>query len=245
MLLHEKMRLQRKINKLTLKQLHMGNIQERMQKKVDRREKYYAKLEKQLERQANAYKNSANMYFSNMFGLGTNSVNLGNYGGFSQAAMQILQQWNGTNPYASDQASASYNKTLVEAIINGTLEQDGTNKAYRIGNSGSYDYTEQDVAAANRIIQLANSAVTQQQTYASQMKSNYENQVSIWLEAQQEQLEAQKEWEMDLLAEEQEDMEAEKTSIETQLSLAEERKKAIEEKLGQSIQDAAPKFGLA
>ena len=76
------------------------------------------------------------------------------------------------------------------------------------------------------------------------MKSNYENQVSIWLEAQQEELEARKEWEMDLLEEEQSDMEAEKTSVEAQFELARQRKEAIEQELGNSIKDAAPKFGL-
>ena len=83
------------------------------------------------------------------------------------------------------------------------------------------------------------------QQYTTQMKTNYENNVSIWLEAQQEQLEAQKEWEMDMLAEEQADLEAEKTSVETQLELIKQEKQNIEQMLGQAIQDSAPKFGLA
>ena len=84
MLLCQKMRLQRKQNQLTLKQMRYSSLVERGQKKVDKREKYYAKLEKQLERQANYYKNNANMFFSQMSGLGTNSVNLANpYGGIN------------------------------------------------------------------------------------------------------------------------------------------------------------------
>ena len=76
------------------------------------------------------------------------------------------------------------------------------------------------------------------------MKQCYEQNVSIWEEAAKEQLDAQREWEMDLLAEEQADMEAEKDSIDAQLQLAQERKKNIESMLQQSIQDSAPKFGL-
>jgi hypothetical protein len=49
---------------------------------------------------------------------------------------------------------------------------------------------------------------------------------------------------MDLLAEEQSDMEAEKTSIETQIQLAKDRKDAIQSALDSEIKDAAPKFGL-
>ena len=65
MLLHEKMRLQRKQTKLTLKQLRNGNMLSRMESKIKRREKYYSKLEKQLETQANAMKNSMKITLSN------------------------------------------------------------------------------------------------------------------------------------------------------------------------------------
>ena len=250
LLLHQKMRLQRKQNQLTLKQMRYSSLVDRMQKKVDKREKYYAKLEKQLERQANAYKNSANMYFSNMMGLGTNSVNLGNYMGGSAAALQVLKQWNGTNPYATDKNNASFDSDLCQAIMMGQLAPiyDKDNKLLGYDTdpkATSPKYKQEQYQAAQQIINLANSSVSQMQTYASQMKSNYENNVSIWLEAQQEQLEAQKEWEMDLLAEEQADMEAEKTSVETQLELVKNEKQNIENMLGQAIQDAAPKFGLA
>ena len=78
MLLHEKMKLQRKYNRLTLKQLRNGNLLSRMENKIKKREKYYSKLEKQLETQANAMKNSMKMQISNMMGLGQNSVNLMN-----------------------------------------------------------------------------------------------------------------------------------------------------------------------
>ena len=243
MLLHEKMRLQRKINKLTLKQLHLGNVQDRMQKKIDRREKYYSKLEKQLERQANAYKNSANMYFSNMMGLGTNSVNLGNYMGSSAAALQMIDQWGGVNPLDSSQSLSAEDQEKLKLYMCGAFQYDSTNQTYK---AGKYTLTKDEYTNGQlqKWASIANSQVTQMQTYASQMKSNYENQVSIWLEAQQEELEAQKEWEMDLLEEEQSDMEADKTSVEAQLELAKQRKEAIEQELGNSIKDAAPKFGL-
>ena len=250
LLLHQKMRLQRKQNQLTLKQLRFSSLVERMQKKVDKREKYYAKLEKQLERQANAYKNSANMYFSNRFGLGTNSINMQNFMGMSEAAYQVYTSWNGKNPLDNGKTDIP-NKTFVDAVMRGLYTQEG-DVFYTLGSDGKADktcnggkgYSAADYKIAQQIMSCANSQVTNVQTYASQMKSNYENNVSIWLEAQQEQLEAQKEWEMDLLAEEQADMEAEKNSVEAQLELVKQEKQNIEQALGQAIQDSAPKFGL-
>ena len=49
---------------------------------------------------------------------------------------------------------------------------------------------------------------------------------------------------MDLLAEEQADLEAEKTSIEMQLKRVQEEKQNIEQALDASIKDSAPKFGV-
>ena len=242
LLLHQKMRLQRKQNQLTLKQLRFSSLVERMQKKVDKREKYYAKLEKQLERQANAYKNSANMYFSNMAGLGTNSVNMMNYNGTSAAAMQILQQFGGTNPYDG----TKFNSDIAMAVMQGSgnIKTKVENGKYIYTDANGNDITS-DVEQANKIISIANGLVSQQQQQANLCKQNYEQNVSIWLEAQQEQLEAQKEWEMDMLSEEQADLEAEKNSVEAQLELIKNEKQSIEQALGQAIQDAAPKFGLA
>ena len=245
LLLHQKMRLQRKQNQLTLKQLRYTSLVERMQKKVDKREKYYAKLEKQLERQANCYKNSANMFFSQQMGLGCNGVNLNNMYGSSMAAIQMLGQWGDKDPMGNPVKAEDIQ--IAQAMMAGQyqLSKDGKSYIFNInGSEQTYDKDAIEKGNYQKIMQMAQSQVTQAQTYATQCKSNYENNVSIWLEAQQEQLEAQKEWEMDMLAEEQADLEAEKTSVETQLELIKQEKQNIEGMLGQAIQDAAPKFGL-
>jgi len=243
LLLHQKMRLQRKQNQLTLKQLRFSSLVERMQKKVDKREKYYAKLEKQLERQANAYKNSANMFFSNAMGLGTNGVNLNNMYGTSMAAIQMLNQWGDKDPMGNKISTDDKNKAM--AFMTGQYELKDGKYYFTAENLKGQEIEKDGMTKYQQIAQMAQSQVSNMQTYASQCKSNYENNVSIWLEAQQEQLEAQKEWEMDLLAEEQADMEAEKTSVEAQLEIVKQEKQNIEQALGQAIQDSAPKFGLA
>ena len=256
LLLHQKMKLQRKENMLTLKQLRFSSQVDRMQKKVDKRQKYYDKLKKQLERQANCYKNSMNMYISNQFGLGANSINLANPYASNGAAMGLLQNM------TSDQigeilGKASNgackldltNETILNLIKSGvTKDKDGNILNSWTGDKVDLPAGVDPIAinqAATTLQQMANMQVTNMQTQAQQYKAAYENNVSIWLEAQQEELEAQEEWEMDLLAEEQADMEAEKNSVEVQLQRVQEEKKSIEQALGQAIQDSAPKFGLA
>ena len=261
LLLHQKMRLQRKQNQLTLKQLRFSSLVERMQKKVDKREKYYAKLEKQLERQANYYKNNANIFFSQMSGLGSNSVNLSNPYAPNGAVMSMLQNMTPAqvNEYLKQCSGGQLKESLSDAacniVKNGGIREirgeDGKTKYVEAwtGNEVNKDSLGADPTviyqATNALQQMAQMQVSNMQTQMSQMKSNYENNVSIWLEAQQEQLDAQKEWEMDLLAEEQADLEAEKTSVEAQLEIVKQEKQNIEQALGQAIQDSAPKFGLA
>ncbi len=262
LLLHQKMRLQRKQNQLTLKQLRFSSLVERMQKKVDKREKYYAKLEKQLERQANYYKNSANMFFSNAMGLGTNSVNLNNPYGSNGATMMALQnmtpdQMQAILKQTGIDINLSGNSKIVDILKNGGITKatyDDPKGEFKTGDIITLMGKKADIGdispeavynASSKLQQYAQMQVSNMQTQMSQMKSNYENNVSIWLEAQQEQLDAQKEWEMDMLAEEQADLEAEKTSVEAQLEIVKQEKQNIEQALGQAIQDSAPKFGLA
>jgi len=262
LLLHQKMRLQRKQNQLTLKQMRFSSLVDRMQKKVDKREKYYAKLEKQLERQANYYKNSANMFFSQQMGLGTNSVNLANPYGSNGAVMGILQGMTGKQmqDYIKQGSGGQisdfngFTDKIWEMVKTGGIQQvrDENGKDIYVNPYTGDKFTKESLGvdpvvinkAASIMQQMAQMQVSNMQTQMGQMKSNYENNVSIWLEAQMEQLEAQKEWEMDLLAEEQADLEADKTSVETQLELVKQEKQNIEQALGQAIQDAAPKFGL-
>jgi len=245
MLLHEKMELQRKINRLTLKQLHFGNISERMQKKVDKREKYYSKLEKQIERQANAYVNMAN---NSVFSNGMNNFNpnsifaTGGAISYSPMSQQAIQQAAGQagveakyvalymqNSMAFKSATDSEGKTIKDKYVVDGLKE------------------ELDADKMQKIIQASQAArymESAQNQYLYAAKNQYQQQVEEWRQAMMDQLDMQREWEMDLLAEEQADMEAEKDSIDAQLQLAQERKKNIESMLSQSIQDAAPKFGL-
>ncbi len=245
MLLHEKMRLQRKQNKLTLKQLHNGTLLSRMESKVKKREKYYSKLEKQLERQAQAYKNYATNNANSIFTCGFDPSGIyagaGAYGtnGVLTQAMQAAIQQTGCDESALAlymQNSVAFSKTKDSTDDDPKYTADGYTGTPLDKNGYS------KVIQAARFVQQYQSQITQQ---VNNFKTQYAQQVDDWLEAMKEQLDGQKEWEMDLLAEEQADYEADKESIAAELELVKQRKESIEQELGSSIKDAAPKFGLA
>ena len=74
LLLHEKMRLKRQVNKLTLKQLRYGNRLDRMTKNISRVQKMYSSKMTQLEKQAQMMQSQASVFFRNQMGLGTCQV---------------------------------------------------------------------------------------------------------------------------------------------------------------------------
>ena len=265
LLLHQQMKLQREENRLSLESIRFTNKVNRMEKKVQKRQKYFDKLKKQLDRQATYYKNNANMFFSNAMGLGVNSVNPANPYGTNGATMQILAGLNadsinqicglkeGDKGYISD-------PNIVKAIQSGcaqvAVKEIKFNDDKTIPEGALYNTITGEVYSQNadaqslggvyqKVQQFAQMQVSNMQTQMSQMKTNYENNVSIWLEAQQEQLEAQEEWEMDLLAEEQADMEAEQQMVENRLKRIQAQKDSLKQSLDKAIQDSAPKFGLA
>ena len=69
MLLHEKMRLQRKVNKLTLQELRLSSRKERITKNISRVQKMYSSKMSQLEKQAQIMQSQATVFFQNQMGL--------------------------------------------------------------------------------------------------------------------------------------------------------------------------------
>ena len=76
------------------------------------------------------------------------------------------------------------------------------------------------------------------------MSSTYQQNISVWVDAQKAQLEAEQDAALAPLEAEQTDMELDKESIETQLAYARERLQGIEQACSEGIKDSAPKFGL-
>lgn len=258
LLLHEKMRLKRQVNKLTLKQLRYGSRLDRMTKNIERVQKMYSKKQSYLQKQAQMMQSQASVFFQNMMGVGAQNQMFNPtsymYGspGMTTAAAQIMSMWTGGDKWKDKdgkehELSSDKAQALWKAYVGGQLvpEKDADGKVV----SGSYTLNGEKIApeeyaALQNAMQTANTQVQQRQMMAQQMGSQYQSNISIWLQAQEAQLEAEQDAALAPLEMEQTDMELEKDSIETQLEYARERLKNIEQACKEEIQDSAPKFGL-
>lgn len=207
LLLHEKMRLKRQVNKLTLKQLRYGNRLDRMTKNISRVQKMYSSKMTQLEKQAQMMQSQASVFFRNQMGLGMDN--------------QAFNPWNmsggGITSFVLNQMGGM--------LASGQIPKDKDNK-----------FPAMDQAKFQEMLQ--------ENMMCQQMSQNYQNNVSIWLEAAKEQLEAEQDAALAPLEMEQTDMELEKESVETQLAYAKERLQSIEQACSEETKNAAPKFGL-
>ena len=121
-------------------------------------------------------------------------------------------------------------------------DADGNPQEGKYGSNGQF--TQDEVTAFKMAMQAAQQNQSQANMMCQQMSQNYQNNVSIWLEAAKEQLEAEQDAALAPLEAEQTDMELDKESVETQLAYAKERLQSIEQACSEETKNAAPKFGL-
>lgn len=217
LLLHEKMRLKRQVNKLTLKQLRYGNRLDRMTKNISRVQKMYSSKMTQLEKQAQMMQSQASVFFRNQMGLGMDN--------------QAFNPWN-----------MSGGEDYYTSGLGQYKDADGNPQEGKYGSNGQF--TQDEVTAFKMAMQAAQQNQSQANMMCQQMSQNYQNNVSIWLEAAKEQLEAEQDAALAPLEAEQTDMELDKESVETQLAYAKERLQSIEQACSEETKNAAPKFGL-
>lgn len=225
LLLHEKMRLKRQVNKLTLKQLRYGNRLDRMTKNISRVQKMYSSKMTQLEKQAQMMQSQASVFFRNQMGLGMDN--------------QAFNPWNmsggGITSFVLNQMGGM--------LASGQIPKDKDNK-FPAMDQAKFQEMLQEVTAFKMAMQAAQQNQSQANMMCQQMSQNYQNNVSIWLEAAKEQLEAEQDAALAPLEAEQTDMELDKESVETQLAYAKERLQSIEQACSEETKNAAPKFGL-
>lgn len=259
LLLHEKMRLKRQVNKLTLKQLRYGNRLDRMTKNISRVQKMYSSKMTQLEKQAQMMQSQASVFFRNQMGLGmeNQAFNPWNMSGGGITSF-VLNQMGGmlnsgqikVNPTADNKDGTAvkiepdiFQQMLQDYYTTGLKENlDADGKG--LGTYGNNKYDKNPKAAFMMAMQAAQQNQSQANMMCQQMSQNYQNNVSIWLEAAKEQLEAEQDAALAPLEMEQTDMELEKESVETQLAYAKERLQSIEQACNEETKNAAPKFGL-
>ena len=262
MLLHEKMRLQSKINKLTLRELKMSSGKERITKNISRVKKMYSSKMSRLEKQASILQKQFTVGIQNSMGLGTQNQMFNPYGGggiTSFVANQLGNMLsNGGQPIkdAKDNVIADFNKDgriqqMMQDYYSGgfkpVYDKEGDTSASNIkeyeGLSGN-KYTKDEYACFQRALNAAQQQQSQAQMMCQQMSSNYEANISVWLEAQKAQLELEQDEALAPLEEKETEMDLEKESCEAQLADARARLESIKQACSEGIKDSAPTFGL-
>lgn len=255
MLLHEKMRLQRKVNKLTLRELKLSSRKERITKHISRVQKMYSSKMSMLEKQAQMAQSQFSVWAQQAAGLGTQNLNPWNFGGAGGTSMFIMQNlaaWaaqgtkdqNDNTIVSSDRAAA-----MLQAYQQGGFQQnvDENNKPVKGAewkdiNGGTY--SAQEYQAFQGAYNTAQQAQGMRQMQVQQMTAQYQSNTSIWLEAAKAQLEAEQDAALAPLEEEETDMDLEKESCEAQLADAKARLESIKQACSEGIKDSAPTFGL-
>ena len=262
MLLHEKMRLQRKVNKLTLRELKMSSRKERITKNISRVQKMYSSKMTQLEKQASILQKQFTVGIQNQMGLGTQNQMFNPYGGGGITSFVANQLGNflsnGGQPIkdAKGNVIADFNKDgriqqMMQDYYSGgfkpVYDKEGDTSVSNItgyqGLSGN-NYTKDEYACFQRALNAAQQQQSQAQMMCQQMSSNYEANISVWLEAQKAQLEAEQDMALAPLEAEETDMDLEKESCEAQLADAKARLESIKQACSEGIKDSAPTFGL-
>lgn len=262
MLLHEKMRLQSKINKLTLRELKMSSGKERITKNISRVQKMYSSKMSQLEKQASILQKQFTVGIQNSMGLGTQNQMFNPYGGGGITSFVANQLGNflsnGGQPITDAKGNeiANFNKDgriqqIMQDYYSGgfkpVYDKEGDTSASNIkeyeGLSGN-KYTKDEYACFQRALNAAQQQQSQAQMMCQQMSSNYESNISVWLEAQKAQLELEQDEALAPLEEKETEMDLEKESCEAQLADARARLESIKQACSEGIKDSAPSFGL-
>lgn len=238
LLLHEKLRLQRKINKLTLRQLRASSSKERITKNISRVQKMYASRQTQLQSQAKMMQSQATVAFQNMFGLGVNSFNPMNFTGMNAFVMNVM----GGMLMGEGNPTGALSQEQFQDMMTQYQTTGGTFK----DQDGKYvnGYTEDQVKAFMYAMRQGQAMQQQAQMMSQQMSQQYQNNVSIWLQAQEAALEEEQDAALAPLEAQETEMDLERESCETQLADARARLESIKQACSEGIKDSAPTFGL-
>lgn len=262
----QKMRLIREKNQLVLEQTQASSKLKRVEKSIERVQKRYTSLFAQLDSQAKMMQSQAKVGIQNMFGLGSNSVDVfSSYSGLSsfvlnnamglcangaslgkdlpkhsmdsakfQELYQIYMQNGGTFPTETE--TGSDGNTTTKQSLN-----DYFNKNLPVYQN---NVTPQDVQLFNMALQAAKDNQQKAQFCAQQMSSQYDGNVSIWLEAQKAELEAQQDAALEPLNYEQTMWELEKEQKDMRLKRIEEEINSYKSLCDNEIKNTTPTFGL-
>ncbi len=237
LLLHQKMSLKRKVNKLTLAQTSIGTRKDRITKRIENVQKCYARKQSKLEAQAKRMTSMTNSIMNNYSMAASQQLQMMPIEYFMKQSHgkvyeEYMQYQENLNKYANGEGGTESQLYKDEyAKYQKFLQGDDYKTAYQQAQSAQMQ--------ANQAMAMNKQMVQQ---YTSTMTTNFNDQVSIWLEAQTQALEDEEQMALAPLNEEDTLIDIEQVSNEAQLSYAQSRLENIESALQSQTQEA-PKFG--
>lgn len=253
--MYQKMRLIREKNQVTLDLTKYSSKLDRVTKNIERVQKRYTSLFAQLDQQAKRMESDAKMALQNMVGLGTNCVNPNNLMGMNGFVYNIVGGMMTAGGYKYNDASgvqqslpgmdqARVQAMMDEYMANGKFlpKLDADNKP--IQNEYQNGWTPEEVAAFTYAMRAAQTQQQQAQMFVQQGSATVGNNVSIWLDAQKAQLEAQQDAELEPLNYQETMWELEKTQADNKLKRINANLETYEQLVSQESEKSAPTFGL-
>lgn len=257
--MYQKMRLIREKNQLVLDQTKVSSKLTRVQKNIERVQKRYTSLFANLDSQAKMMQSQAKVGIQGLFGLGTNSVNPYDYSGINGFVYGVMgkmfaNDWTGrTDAQGNALPDVPLGQDLLQRMMNEYMsnggkfipELDADNKQVYENNQPKYkNFTADQIACFTQAMQNGKMAQQQAQFNAQQMTTQYESNVSIWLDAQKAALEAEQDAMLEPLNYEETMLELEKEQKDTRLQRINEEIETYKQLVSQEVKNTTPTFGL-
>ena len=266
--MYQKFRLIRERNQLELQQIGYSTKLARIEKNITKKEKYYTGLFEKLRQQATNFKNQAKIGMQGMFGLGQGSVNPLNYTGTNGFVLQRMAQYvtSGQMPKYENNKPVDgqyWEPTSDPNSILGLYMQYGINIPQAVDSDGKGITDTITVGDKEKTVPVylgelsfeekqyydmayrqAQNDYQQAQMMMNLATTNYETNVSIWLEAQEAQLQAEQDSVIGALQYEQAIMEIDNTYCEQRLKRIEQEIQSYDKLIDDRTEKNVPKFGL-
>ena len=221
----QKMKLVREKNMLTLEQTQYSSKLSRIQKNIENKQKFYTSWLTRLDQQAKQMVNTATMMCQNQFA----SIFGGANGMWGSNTYGMLGGYTSPQQILSAMGDNASNVTIED--INKFLS----------GGLATNDPKYQPIAQAQAMVQQA---MQMQRQYQQNMLAGYQNDVSIWVEMQKEQVEAEQDEVLGELSYQETMLELEKEQRDMRLQRITAELETYTQLVSQEAKNSAPTFGL-
>jgi len=265
--MYQKMRLIREKNQATLDLTRFSSKYDRVSKNIERVQKMYTSKIAALDSQAKIMQSSAKSIFQQAAGLtmDSNYLNPTGYGQLNGFIMNRMQEivnsglpfgfnsngnigqvgTDGINDAYTFQTQGGYAK-LYEIYTRGLLNSgkavEGNENVVNIEGYG--EIFKQDITAFNALYSMVQGEYSQRTMAVNQMSTNYDTNVSLWLQAEKDRLEAEQDEAVEPLTYQQTMWELEKTQAEQRLERIKNELESYKQLCSEEAKEQAPKFGL-